>query len=136
MGEVTMIERVAREICMTLYGGYPVGKDEREKWPQWATATKVARAAIVTMREPTPEMLDAAYDSIHDGEDDLTVTVRLGDLRRYVERAKWTPQMLDTLNADEYRLTLEADINLRQTIVNERRRHDPCRPVPKHGSGP
>lgn len=49
-------------------------------------------------------------------EDDL-ITVRRGDLERFVTRSGWSPGMLATLSADEYRKTIESDINLRRALL-------------------
>jgi len=53
-----MVEKVAKAVCLAQWGGYPFGRGEREAWPQWAQALKVARAAIDAMSEPTPITLD------------------------------------------------------------------------------
>lgn len=54
-----MVEKVAQAVCLTQWGGYPMERGEREAWPQWAQALKVARAAIEAMREPTEAMIAA-----------------------------------------------------------------------------
>ena len=35
----------------------------------------------------------------------------------FVERAKWDTAMMDTLSAEDYRKTLEAEIRLRQALI-------------------
>ena len=49
-----MIERVARALAQSLGGG------------DWRTFTDAARAAVLAMREPTPEMLEAALPDMPD----------------------------------------------------------------------
>lgn len=64
MAETEMVERVACQIALTIYGGYHVSRDEREKWPQWKICVECARAAIKAMRVPTDAMKNAA--AFHD----------------------------------------------------------------------
>ena len=52
-----MIERVARAIAAN------AGRED------WASFTSVARAAVVALREPTPEMLEAAIPNCPDWGD-------------------------------------------------------------------
>lgn len=55
----SMIEKVAREICLTMWGGYPVEEAGREQWSQWEVGRNLARVVIKALREPTPEMVAA-----------------------------------------------------------------------------
>lgn len=49
-----MIERVARALAASLGGG------------DWRSFTEAARAAVAAMREPTPDMLEAALPDMPD----------------------------------------------------------------------
>jgi hypothetical protein len=51
---MSMVERVARSLCSTLGGD------------DWRSFAEAARAAVATMREPTPDMLDAALPGLPD----------------------------------------------------------------------
>jgi hypothetical protein len=57
MPEVTSLERVARAIAQNL------GVDN------WGDCTGVARAAVTALREPTPDMLEAAASDLPDWGD-------------------------------------------------------------------
>lgn len=62
--EMTMVERVAREICKN------AGHIDDRHWQHYK---KAARAAIAAMREPTKAML-AATEDVVTGYDDFAVS--------------------------------------------------------------
>ncbi|MBZ9894229.1 hypothetical protein LB545_07710 [Mesorhizobium sp. BR1-1-6] len=47
---MNMLERVACQVALVLYGGYPLSREEREKGLKWAKCLEIARAAIEAMR--------------------------------------------------------------------------------------
>lgn len=65
------------------------------------------------------EAYEAAERLAAELKDKRIVQVNLGDLWRVVERARWSPEMMNTLTAEEYGRTLEAEVRLRQVIMRE-----------------
>lgn len=61
MSEVSMVERVARAICRSFtssdFEGDNIERIVEAEWQDWLSE---ARAAILAMREPTNEMVQAA----------------------------------------------------------------------------
>jgi hypothetical protein len=50
MSEEERIERAACEIAFHVYGGYPISRDEREKWPTWKRCMEAARSVSGILR--------------------------------------------------------------------------------------
>lgn len=61
-----MLERMARALCMSRHGGFPVDREARlrdsDNWKGawWWQAEQDARAALLALREPTKEMVEWA----------------------------------------------------------------------------